>query len=369
VVEIDDGELERLGLYDPTSPWAQDQRRLLHYVFSLGATSDEVLRAAALYGLGSLALDLSIRPDGNTVDLEEFVEGLGPDGDLIRRLWLAFGLPDAGPVPIRVTPDAADALGIFVTLVSLVGEEAAFALARVIGSSSARLADSLAGALRTRIEVPSLTSGTSYPDVVEEYATAGKVLLPAFIDAVNAIFRRHLILVSYQMWSTDADQTAVTLQRIVGFIDLVASTEAVRSATVAELATMIRSFEELVWDAVAKAGGRVVKLIGDEAMFVFEDPIRAAEVALDLVARSPHPVRIGLAYGTVVGLFGDFYGEVVNLAARLTRIAEPSSVLISEALGQRLGTSFENEALGPQTLKGFSDVVVFRLGRAEGQNV
>ena len=83
------------------------------------------------------------------------------------------------------------------------------------------------------------------------------------------------------------------------------------------MANILRRFEEQVWDLVSASDGRVVKLIGDEAMVIFEQPADACRVGLDLIERSAHPVRVGMAHGTVVNLYGDFYGETVNLAARL----------------------------------------------------
>ena len=99
---------------------------------------------------------------------------------------------------------------------------------------------------------------------------------------------------------------------------------------------MVRRFEEQVWDLVTRAGGRVVKLIGDEAMFVVEDVARACDVGLAFVEASPHPVRVGLACGPVVGLYGDYYGETVNLAARLVRAATPSTLVVSESVRERM---------------------------------
>jgi adenylate cyclase len=156
----------------------------------------------------------------------------------------------------------------------------------------------------------------------------------------------------------------VTHQRAVGFADLVSSTETVRAASPRELAVKVREFEARVWDLVTDADGRVVKLIGDEAMFVIEDPVRACQAALDLIAVSPDPVRVGLAYGTVVALYGDYYGETVNLAARLVGAAEASTLAVSQAVRDRAGGAFGFEALPERELKGFGDVIFYRAGRA-----
>jgi adenylate cyclase len=351
----DEAELERLGLYDPAASGAADKLRLLTRVFELGASLDEVVRADRLSGLGSLMLDLGMRPAGETQELDAFAERSDLDSDLVYRLWLALGLPESGSVPVSVTPDAAEALRLMAAMTALLGEDVVLALARVVGSSVARMTEALAGAFRVGIEVPERMTGTPYSEVADNYTTVARDLLPAFLEAVEAVFRRHLVVVSYQLWSTDEERAAVTLERTVGFADLVGSTDVLHNQSVKEMAEMVRMFEEQAWDLVSRAGGRVVKLIGDEAMFVVEDPGRACDVGLGLVEVSPHPVRVGLAAGPVVGLYGDYYGETVNLAARLVRAAEPSTLLVSEAVRERVTAAFTFQPLVPLGLKGFSE--------------
>jgi adenylate cyclase len=243
--------------------------------------------------------------------------------------------------------------------------ETTFALARVVGSSSARMAEAILGAFRVDIEVPKRSASAGYSDRLEENTAAARDVLPLILDAANAVFRRHFVLAAYQMWSTDAEMTAVTHERVVGFADLVGSTEAVRAGSVSAMARMVREFEESVWDLVTAAGGRVVKLIGDEAMFVIEDAASACAVGLDLIDASPHAIRVGLAHGTVAALYGDYYGETVNLAARLVSTAEPSTVAVSDTVRRLGGKAFTFDALPALALKGFPENVPrFCLGRA-----
>jgi len=167
--------------------------------------------------------------------------------------------------------------------------------------------------------------------VVASYSTQARELLPALVEVIAAVFRRHLVLVSYQRWSPDEARTAVTLQRTVGF-DLVGSTRMVRRGTPTEAARLVRAFERHVWDVVTDAGGRVVKLIGDEAMFVVDEPAVAIRLARRLLDESEHSLRVGLDHGPVVALNGDVYGETVNLAARLVSLAPPGTAVASDAV-------------------------------------
>ena len=120
---------------------------------------------------------------------------------------------------------------------------------------------------------------------------------------------------------------------------------------------------------MSRFGGRVVKLIGDEAMFIVRDPIGACELARELQrslaedSRLP-AVRIALAAGPIVSHHGDYYGDVVNLAARLVKVAEPGEVLVSVALAEAGGGSSDLafEAAGQYPLKGYDrGVDAYRL--------
>jgi adenylate cyclase len=213
--------------------------------------------------------------------------------------------------------------------------------------------------------MPQIDTGMAYSEVASNYTNVARELLPILWDTIGAVFRRHLVLVSYQRWSTDEDRVAVTVERTIGFVDLVGSTEVLRTLSVSEVAAAVNRFEMLVWDQVNAAGGRVVKLIGDEAMFMLEAPKDACALAATMVERSPHPVRVGLAYGPAVALHGDFYGPTVNLAARLVSVAPESTVVVSAEVREAAGAAFDFEEFPTGPLRGFPDVTTaFRLAAA-----
>src|SRR4029079_19592852 len=133
-----DAELQRLGLYDPDAPDAADRRQVVRRLFELGGAAEEGVEAIGTGRENDLAMDLAMRPPGRTRTLDEFVASSDIDSDLVRRLWSALGLPASGPV--KVTPDAADALELLAGMAALFKPETAYALARVMGSTSTRLA-------------------------------------------------------------------------------------------------------------------------------------------------------------------------------------------------------------------------------------
>jgi class 3 adenylate cyclase len=125
---------------------------------------------------------------------------------------------------------------------------------------------------------------------------------------------------------------------------------------------MLTEFGATVSDLVHADGGRVVKFLGDAVMWVSSDPGRLAKAALDLV---DHPrareagmqVRAGLGYGEILAINGDYFGNAVNLAARLVAAAAPGQILVAADLHERL-PDWPAIALDPLTLKGFDEPVV-----------
>ena len=88
--------------------------------------------------------------------------------------------------------------------------------------------------------------------------------------------------------------------------------------------------------------GEEVKLIGDEMMARVRDPAAAIQLAVELshheMRRHEHlAVRVGLHHGTAVARGADWFGAAVNIAARLTGLAEPGEVLTSAETAQAAG--------------------------------
>jgi class 3 adenylate cyclase len=129
-----------------------------------------------------------------------------------------------------------------------------------------------------------------------------------------------------------------------------------------ELFDLLVEFGCSVSDLVHADGGRVVKFIGDEVMWVTSTPELLAKVAMDLVE---HPrareaglqVRAGLGYGSVLAIGGDYFGNPVNLAARLVGAAAPGQILASADVRDELA-DWPAIPQEPLTLKGFDDPVM-----------
>ncbi|MFC7219118.1 adenylate/guanylate cyclase domain-containing protein [Streptomyces polyrhachis] len=206
----------------------------------------------------------------------------------------------------------------------------------------------------------------------EEFARLVEILLPELERLQTHVWRRHLAAYAGRTLTAPGERQEASL-KAVGFTDMVAYTRMTRGLDDAQLDSVLGRFEALAGDVIADHGGRLVKTIGDEVLFTADTPDAAAEIALELTERAAADevvprLRTGLAYGTVLSRYGDVYGEVVNIAARLTSVARPGTVVASEELAERLarGGAYELRALRPVSVRGYSrlrSAVLRRAGR------
>lgn len=90
---------------------------------------------------------------------------------------------------------------------------------------------------------------------------------------------------------------------------------------------------------IACVESRVVKTVGDAVIVVADEPTGAVRTALrlkDLVAAEAlfPDVSMGLASGPAIEQNGDYFGQTVNIAARVCSHAQPGQILCTDALRQ-----------------------------------
>ncbi|MDB4102672.1 adenylate/guanylate cyclase domain-containing protein [Acidimicrobiales bacterium] len=356
---------------------AQDDNDLLDSVrvlLSRGVTLDELEE----FGFAKALSQRSIRPNPlHGIDADEALDHVGIDEEFSRRLRLAMGLQ--GGSGLGLTPEELEATRLFASLADLVGEQEMLCVVRVVGSSTARIARATTELLRVNFQPPIDTTPARLTDAVEAYAALIDASLPAFLDATAALVRRHLaaVLADEQAWMVDASRSATLQEHTIGFADLVGFTAFTEQVDAAAFMAAMVQFEREVQDAVVDHGGTVVKLIGDEVMFATPDPVSAVRVAAALVGIGRDipgldGMRVGLAYGQVIRSGGDFYGTVVNTAARIVGQAYPDAIVATQRVVDALrahehaseppGQVCETQPLGPHDLRGIQQPVeLYRL--------
>ena len=254
-------------------------------------------------------------------------EAAGVPLELAEDLWQELGFPHAADDDVAFTAEDVEALKRTTELISLgiLAPDSQAALVRTWGRSFARLSEWQVNLL-AELAVEESDPGKRMVELMDE-------VLPRVEELQTYIWRRHLASAAYRLLDT-AEGGGTTTTAAVGFVDIVGYTGQSKQLTDRELVDWIEHFEDVLTRMVVDLGGRVIKTIGDELLFVADDPVAAAEVALTATERGEDDedrfprVRAGVAYGEVVNRLGDVFGPTVNVAARLTSVARPGTVLV-----------------------------------------
>jgi class 3 adenylate cyclase len=355
------------GLYDATAPDAAERLELLTFLDQQGCTVDEMVQAHSRGRLFALAGDRLVRPVRDQFTLAEVAEQLDASLDDVRAFWRAFGLVDVGD-PVA-SPDDVEMLRVAVTMSTVLGMPATVALARVMGSALARIGDASSTAVRTRLPAMSVATSGSELETARSYAAIASTV-PALGKALDTLFRHHLEAARMHFERTESwDVVAQGGIRVaIGFADLCGYTGLSQRLRLDELSQLLTRFEEIATEIVQDHGGRVVKFIGDAVMWVTVDAVTTVAIADDLVTAAESRdlnARAGVAAGAALALDGDYFGPVVNMAARLADLATAGDILASPEVADILGDRRVSTPIGERTLRGFTHpVLVWRLDRA-----
>ncbi|MDO7867766.1 adenylate/guanylate cyclase domain-containing protein [Nocardioides jiangxiensis] len=266
----------------------------------------------------------------------------------LTALWRALGFPSTDDDAVLFTDADIAVLELLPRFLEPLGMEEGDELtsARSMGRSFSRLADwEVRLMARALADVPPDQLG----DAVGE-------ILPVLQQLQDYVWRRHLARAAGRALLA-AESGAV--ESGVGFVDMVAFTRTSRELSMGELAALLERFDSTASALVASHGGRVVKTIGDEILFVVDDPHATAEIASTLAllheADPSFPqVRAGVTWGPVLHRLGDVFGETVNIASRLTSLARPGTVLANPALAELVGDRWTVRRIPPEAVRGYS---------------
>lgn len=342
-----------------------------------------VLRLATRRGIRAEQIARSLRDDDDVLgrylgligverplgcSLTEAAERARLDPELVRRLWIASGNSEHDEM---FSEDVGSLRTISLAIDAGLPAEALVQVARVLGDSLARVADAEVRLFHFYVHERLRRDGLDR-DELEEATTGSAQALGALLEPAILYYHRkalersmHDDLVLHLAEEvTPAPEATGQLSVAVLFVDLAGFTPLTDAMGDTAAAAVIDRFSDLVREGVSHTDGRVIKQIGDEFMLVFPAATEAVTFGLGLCERAAGEhqfpgLRLGAHAGPALYREADYLGATVNVAARVTGIAERGQFIVTEALHDLVAGELAIgwRALGPAALKGIGEPV------------
>lgn len=175
------------------------------------------------------------------------------------------------------------------------------------------------------------------------YRELGKEVTGMLMDRfVDDAVHKNLVELTEQALSA-AGLHPVEHEQTIVFLDVSNYTRLSEQRGDAASASQATLLVDVVAKLARKHGGRLVKSLGDGAMVHLSHPRAGILLALDAVASAEPvglwPLHAGVNSGPMVRRDGDFFGASVNVASRVSNIAGPGEVVVTEEVVSAVGDS------------------------------
>lgn len=161
----------------------------------------------------------------------------------------------------------------------------------------------------------------------------------------------------------------------VVFADLTGSTGVFESLGNAKATQAITRLTQWIAEVCETFGGQVVKYLGDGVLIVFPENNNAIEAVTELqrvhrerIRKWPEQIKmrlqVGMARGEIIEQDGDFFGDAVNVASRLSDLSGPDQILATDVVIEQLppDSLVRFRCLGALDIRGRSETcVVYRI--------
>ena len=319
-------------------------------------------RAVALDSLHLFYPDPSPRT-GRTFG--EFSAEIGERGQLVANVLSSMGLSAPSPdAPTRIMEE--ELVKALVEGWSGVDPEFTLRAARIFGDAARRAAEGWVALFGEAISGPIESSFTTLDDVVERLLKPAASLSELSPRLLAWLLERHM---ERGMNDLNISRIERRLQQrglmpmpldhppAVAFVDVSGYTRltvdrgddfsARTSVRLGELAEMV----------MRRHDGRVIKLLGDGVLLLFDSPCTAIEAVAELtrlMVRAGLPAaHAGIHAGPVVERDGDVFGSTVNVASRIANHAPAGTILVSEPVVETCAQHRDRfEPLGAVTIRG-----------------
>ena len=339
--------------------------------------------------LAAKALEARLLGGERKLRRREVAAGAGLSLLSARKLWRALGFPNLGDEDVAFTERDQAALSTIVDLVrdGKLTEEAAISITRAIGQMTDRMVVwQIEALVEDMVQEQGVTDAVARERLVSELPNLidplEEMLTYSWRRQLNAAVQRLAVRAEAGLQSSeegregDEDDAPLPLARAVGFADLVSYTSLSRRMNEKTLAQLVQRFENKCAEIISVGGGRLVKTVGDEVLYIAETPAAGAEISLALSRAFTDDeilpqARVAMVWGRILSRLGDIYGPTVNLAARLTALADPGTVLVDSMTAAALEQD-ERFVLVPrpaEDVRGFGEIHPVQLQPGSGRGL
>lgn len=354
--------------------------RLVH-AFEANGVPFEAIRAATTGGRLDFGSYHELHPEPDAAserDYATFATSIDPGGSRLAELYTAMGLaePHAG-AHLTLTEEATLAR-LLERLDDLADRPLGIRAVRLFAEAARRTSEATLDIFQEAAERlgPDAASvdEAAYSELLRPWARLAQDLP----ELAGWLTERHLrrTIDGYSAESTERILAAfgyvaprVQAPPGIAFVDLTGYTRTTQERGDEAAAALSLRLGEIARDVAASHGGRLVKLLGDGALLHLPDGTSAALAALELCdelrAAGLPGGHAGISAGPVIEREGDVYGRTVNLAARLSDLAEDGVVLAPASMADGLAAAgLRATHAGVEDLHGIGAVEVVRLERA-----
>jgi adenylate cyclase len=236
-------------------------------------------------------------------------------------------------------------------------------LLRVTGDATRRISEQEAAWWRSEVIEPATAAGKG----------ANEIAAPEFGRKITQLSERAMLSIYHaqqarewtaniiggfeQLMAKEGIHSRLEQPPAICFLDITGYTRLTQEMGDEAAAELAATVARLVQRNSVQHGGKPIKWLGDGVMFYFDHPGPGVRAALQMAEAIPAaglpPVHVGLSSGPVLFQEGDYFGQTVNLSARIADYARPGEVLVTRSVveaSEEPDISFRE--IGPVDLKG-----------------
>jgi adenylate cyclase len=367
---------ERAGLYEPRAPAADERRALLEFLTMRGATVDQMVEAHRLGRLPAVAGDLVLGNRPETLSVQEVADRCGVPVQRLQRVLLSLGISVQSDD--RLPENWVTLVAAFQQGAALMGDDALHAFSRVLGAAATSIAEAAIALFYAELGPGSEREGSDElararmsETATLAFSTVPDVLSQVLVDQFERANRRAAAVRGWAPTAAEGAESTTGELVALGFVDLVGSTSWAEGLSLRDHSLALSRFESAAWSSAVLAGGRVIKMIGDEVFFAAPTADAACRIGTAVCAAAKAdpllpPARGAIGFGLATPREGDYFGPLVNLVSRLTKTARSEMLIVTHQAAQALADEeWDLTELDPQPVRGLDTPVrVFAVASA-----